>query len=68
MNKPGVYVARIPRRSVTNKMIIESICFSLPENRPDITRDWVRLQAESWCDFVKSQHPKDDVFLIERFT
>jgi hypothetical protein len=23
--------------------------------------------AKDWCDFIQSQHPKDEVFVIERF-
>ena len=51
---PGFYVGRMPERGIGSRLIIESICFQRKDD------------AESWCDFIKSQHPKDDVFLIER--
>lgn len=66
--KPGLYVARQSHRSRTNRIQIESICFDFdkvggPNSR--LTEEWVRHQAQSWCGWIKSQHPKDDVFVIE---
>ena len=52
---PGFYVVRIPRRSSTGRMIVESVPFKQ------------RFRANRWRGFIQDQHPKDDVFVIERF-
>jgi len=60
--KPGFYVVRIPRRGSGGKLTIESICFSTERDR-----EFAKRGAHNWCDFVQSQHPKDEVFVIESF-
>ena len=67
MDMPGFYVVRMPHRGMGTRLMIESRCFPTEKISPDIPRDWIKRQADNWCDFVKSQHPKDDVFVIERF-
>lgn len=49
---PGYYVARLPKNGTGSRLIIESVRF----------RD--RSNADNWCDFIKEQKPKDDVFVI----
>jgi hypothetical protein len=61
---PGWYVGRIPNRSRTNRVIIESICFA---RHPKMDDDWVKNQADNWRDFIQSQYLKDEVFLFEVF-
>lgn len=60
---PGLYVVRMPDRGMGQRLIIESICFQFKEG---FDPDWVRQQADNWCDYIQSQHPKDDVFVIEK--
>ena len=68
---PGFYVVRMPERGMGQRLIVESRPFpkEAPEGSPPglfTDPTWFRRQAESWCDFIQSQHPKDDVFVIER--
>lgn len=64
----GFYVVRMPFNGAGSRLIVESKCFQKADaiNKPDIDDEWIRLQVDNWCDFVQSQHPKDDVFVIER--
>lgn len=63
---PGLYVVRMPDRGMGARLHIESICFQFHPDKPHIKDEWVRDQAQRWADFIQSQHPKDDVFVIER--
>jgi hypothetical protein len=63
----GFYVVRMPKRGIGSRLMIESICFKKHPKDPTISDAWVRQQADSWCDFVQGQHPKDDVFVMECF-
>ena len=58
--KPGFYVVRRPARGSGSKLTIESICFD-----PTRDREFAERGAHNWCGFVQSQHPKDEVFVIE---
>lgn len=59
--QPGLYVARTPRRSRSNRVMIESIAFQRQPGDPgEALRD-----VTNWCEFIQSQHPKDEVFVIE---
>lgn len=49
---PGYYVTRLPKNGTGSRLVIESVRFL------------ARSAADNWCDFVKDQHPKDDVFVI----
>lgn len=63
---PGYYVVRMPHRGMGSRLSVESVCFRI---RPEIEAEspgWCLRQADSWRDFVQSQHPKDDVFVIEK--
>lgn len=50
--KPAFYVAR-QTRSGSNRLMIESVPF----------KD--KTAAEDWRGFIQSEHPKDDVVVIE---
>jgi len=72
--EPGFYVVRMPARGTGLRLMIESrpICIpedevwnELPRSR-QTAREYARDTAERWRDFIQSQHPKDDVFVIER--
>lgn len=63
---PGFYVVRMPANGVGSRLIVESRPFSKVDWVEAESPGYARRQAESWCDFVQSQHPKDDVFVIER--
>lgn len=62
----------MPQHGAGSRLIIESRPFPKeppPDARPGLFEgdpDWFRRQAESWADFIRVQHPKDDVFVIER--
>lgn len=62
--EPGFYVVRMPENGVGSRLIVESRPFLLTKNGPD--REYAMHQAENWRDFIQGQHPKDDVFIIER--
>jgi hypothetical protein len=64
MMEPGFYVVRSSHRGIGNRLIIESCRFG---PHPSVDLEWVKLQANNWRDFIQSQHPKDDVVLIEVF-
>ena len=69
MMAPGLYIARLPIRGTGSRLIIESVCFafrSVPGLNEEESRDWVRNKADTWRQHVQEQHPKDDVFVIER--
>lgn len=51
---PGLYVVRIPARGNGQRLIMESVRLFSEES------------ANGWCEFIKGQYPKDDVFVIER--
>lgn len=51
---PGFYVVRLPSRAKTDRLTVESVPFK------------ERWRADNWCEFIQSQHPKDDVFVIQR--
>lgn len=59
--KPGLYVARVPARSRSNRVIIESVCF---QEDPNGEHD---RAAARWQSFIQSEHPKDQVFIMEVF-
>lgn len=61
----GFYVVRMPARGMGSRLVVESRCFQI---NPEIEKEapgWCRQRADDWCDFVQSEHPKDDVFVIE---
>jgi len=61
--EPGLYVVRMPARGMGSRLIVESRPFRF---LPDIDKAWTLTQAENWRDFIQSQHPQDDVFVVER--
>jgi hypothetical protein len=61
--QPGLYVVRLPHGAKSKKLIVESVCF---RKKPGLPDDTAELMAEGWRDFVQSEHPKDDVFVIEK--
>ncbi|UTC29017.1 hypothetical protein MARCHEWKA_05050 [Brevundimonas phage vB_BpoS-Marchewka] len=63
---PGFYVVRMPKNGAGSRLIVESRPFQKIAWIETQEPGWARRQAELWCDFVQSQHPKDDVFVIER--
>lgn len=73
--EPGFYVVRMTARGIGSRLIIESRPFRIISDEewnrisPGHTttaREYARDNAEGWCEFIQSQHPKDDVFVIER--
>lgn len=52
---PGFYVVRRPTRRMTKRtsLIVESRPFTIDSD------------AANWCDWIKGQHPKDEVFVIQ---
>lgn len=50
-----------------NTLIVSSKLF---KPRPDIdgddARKRARASADGWADFIRSEHPRDDVFVVER--
>lgn len=73
--EPGFYVVRMPKNGAGSRLIVESRPFriipddewkeALGSDRPS-ARSYARSNAERWREFVQSEHPKDDVFVIER--
>lgn len=63
MMLPGLYVVRVPHNGSGSRLIVESRPFQKKEGFSD---DWVRNQADNWRDFIQSEHPRDEVFVIER--
>jgi hypothetical protein len=59
---PGFYVMR--RAHLGKRLMLESRCFK-PMPEKNISLEWTKDQAESWADYVRSEHPKDDVFVME---
>lgn len=59
----GYHVVRIPLRSVTDRMMIESV--TIRDNLEALAPD-ARTRADALCRAVKDHHPRDDVFVIER--
>jgi hypothetical protein len=57
---PGLYVVRRTRSHRSRYLIVESRRFDLVEGAAHPL-----LSVDSWRDFVASEHPKDDVFVIE---
>ena len=72
--EPGFYVVRMPKNGAGSRLIVESRPFRIiPDEEwadlggaPPNARQYARSNAERWRDFVQSEHPKDDVFVIER--
>lgn len=62
--KPGYYVA-----SMGKTLKLESRCFDPEEAFPGISPEDVRRTVMSslhgWRDFIKSEKPKRDVFIIQ---
>lgn len=50
----GFYVVRMPKNGTGSRLIVESVPFKDKQG------------AENWRDFIQSQHPKDNVFVIEK--
>lgn len=66
---PGFYVVRMPKNGRGSRLIVESRPFRIPanwNNPVETARDFARRSADNWRDFIQSQHPKDDVFVIEK--
>lgn len=63
---PGLYVVRMPDRGMGSRLHVASRCFAFHPGHERITEEWVRNNAQNWADFIQSQHPNDDVFVIER--
>lgn len=65
--KAGFYVVRRTVPGSGTRLIIESVPFRI---RPDIdgddARERARMMADNWCDFIKGQYPRHQVFVIER--
>jgi len=61
--EPGFYVVRMPSKGTGSRLIVESRPFRI---MPGIDREWTLAQAESWRDYIQTEHPLDDVFVIER--
>lgn len=64
MYHPGFYVLRVPARSMSNHALVESRPFQQNEDWPD---GYARKMADDWRDYIQSEHPKDLVFVVERF-
>jgi hypothetical protein len=60
---PGFYVLRLPVRGSGSRLYVESRCFPI---LPDVPREWSRRQADYWRDYISSEHPDDEVFVVER--
>ncbi|USN14179.1 hypothetical protein KABACHOK_03430 [Brevundimonas phage vB_BpoS-Kabachok] len=63
---PGFYVVRMPKNGAGSRLIVESRPFRKIAWIEAEEPGYARRQAESWRDFVQDEHPKDDVFVIER--
>jgi hypothetical protein len=67
--EPGFYVVRVPAKGPGTRLIVESVCFPIRPvkglNEAE-SLEWVKNQANGWCEFIQGRHPKDDVFVIER--
>ena len=66
---PGLYVVRKSHHRPTSQrtnLILESRVFAFEPNNPKIDDEWVWRRARGWRDWIKSEYPKDDVFIIER--
>ena len=76
--EPGFYVVRRPSRGNGTRLHIESRPFhilsdeewalAVGDNRTHSARRYAYKNDEQWRDYIKSQHPKDEVFIIERVT
>lgn len=68
--EPGFYVVRLPHRGMGSRLVIESRPFRIVEGMADITPEYAREYAERQADLfrevVQTEHPKDEVFVIER--
>jgi len=53
----------MPSKGTGSRLIVESRPFRI---MPGIDREWTLAQAESWRDYIQTEHPLDDVFVIER--
>jgi hypothetical protein len=64
---PAFYVVRQTGRSLTQRLIVESVPFEIRADLfGDDARERARAEADRWMDFVQGQHPKDEVFVIEK--
>jgi hypothetical protein len=61
---PGFIIIRIPNKG--SSWIVESRVFRTDD--PKFDRDWVLDRAKSWRDLIQGQHPKDEVFIVEKFS
>ena len=61
--EPGFYVVRMPARASGSRLMVESRPFRVIGG---VSKEWARQQADNWANFVQSENPKDDVFVIER--
>lgn len=76
MMPPGFYVVRMPHSGAGSRLMVESRVFQPFTEVPtegalstlslENLNERVRSMAEGWADFIQQQHPKDDVFVIER--
>lgn len=67
--EPGFYVVRLPHRGIGSRLVIESRPFRIVESgdvSPEYAREYAQRQADIWREVVQSEHPKDEVFVIER--
>ena len=65
--QPGFHVGRIPQRSKTRNVILESRTFSILESLPSgrDPREAAYERADEWRGFIQQKNPKDDVFVFE---
>lgn len=63
--KNGFYVVRRRHTGKGRYLIIESVRFCVNAKVAGDTIEDAKNRATSWGEFVKSQHPKDHVYVIE---
>jgi len=59
MPTPALYVVREPHGSPARTRTAWVV-----ESRP-FTGERARTDADRWCEWIRSQHPKDDVFVVD---
>jgi hypothetical protein len=59
---PGYYVMR--RAASGTRFMLESRCFK-PMREEGVPVEWTKTQADQWAEFVQSEHPNDDVFVMQ---